>query len=305
MPDKDIICFINLKDEIAKKVVENHPEINPIISSWKGKEIKIFQEHLAHEVNGRISEKWFYTHIKIETEKLPRIDILDLLSQFVGYKNWAEFVRLQIGFKSKKSKFSIIVITLIVLVFTSLCYIFLFGSKKYSLTFLDVYSNKPIEVHKLTVTQIFENESPKEIAVNDSGTFVVETNESEIAIVIQAYYYHTDTLFRKINGLSRHEDIRLFPNDYALMIHYLSNSKEDDWMRRRNQLNDMFAENARIFQVNENMEMAIEMYNKQEFINKLTIPINSLRNIEIIDTKFDGDQISRLRFIQKKGVNNE
>ena len=33
-------------------------------------------------VNGRISEKWFYTHIKSNSGKLPRIDMLNILSEY-------------------------------------------------------------------------------------------------------------------------------------------------------------------------------------------------------------------------------
>ena len=45
---------------------------------------------------GSISERWFYMHLKKEvSEKLPRIDTLDLLSQYCGYQNWRDFVRQQ------------------------------------------------------------------------------------------------------------------------------------------------------------------------------------------------------------------
>ena len=43
-------------------------------------------------MKGSISEKWFYTHIKHEQEKLPRIDVLNLLAEYVGFRNWQAFV---------------------------------------------------------------------------------------------------------------------------------------------------------------------------------------------------------------------
>jgi hypothetical protein len=39
-----------------------------------------------------------------------------------------------------------------------------------------------------------------------------------------------------------------------------------------------------------------ELYNKQEFIDKLTMPTGSLKHIEILDTKFRKNKIMILRF---------
>ncbi len=50
------------------------------------------EELLEEKVNSRISEKWFYTHLKpTENEKLPRMDMLDLLSQFLDFSDWENF----------------------------------------------------------------------------------------------------------------------------------------------------------------------------------------------------------------------
>lgn len=39
-----------------------------------------------------VSEKWIYTHLKSESnEKLPRKDLLDIFSKFVGVSSWEEF----------------------------------------------------------------------------------------------------------------------------------------------------------------------------------------------------------------------
>ena len=44
----------------------------------------------------------------------------------------------------------------------------------------------------------------------------------------------------------------------------------------------------------------MEMYNKQEFINKLTMPLRSLRQIDVLDIRYVGDRIQVLRFKQKE-----
>ena len=61
------------------------------ISDWKGGTITAFQEDLFEKTKGRVSEKWFYTYCKNTPEKLPRIDILNLLSTYVGYLSWNDF----------------------------------------------------------------------------------------------------------------------------------------------------------------------------------------------------------------------
>jgi len=43
----------------------------------------------------------------------------------------------------------------------------------------------------------------------------------------------------------------------------------------------------------------MEMYNKTEFIDKLSTPLKSLGDIEIIETIYKDDEIISLRFIQK------
>ena len=87
----DFQLFSLLKEEIAACMKRSYPGINPSISEWKGQEIVDFQEELLQKVNAHISEKWFYTHIKSRKPTLPRIDILNLLSNYAGYANWDDF----------------------------------------------------------------------------------------------------------------------------------------------------------------------------------------------------------------------
>ena len=84
--------FELLKQKIVAIMKQSYPGINPNMADWKGQEITDFQEELLQKVNAHISEKWFYNHIKSKNESLPRIDILNLLSKYVGYANWDDFV---------------------------------------------------------------------------------------------------------------------------------------------------------------------------------------------------------------------
>lgn len=78
-------------------MMQSYPGIDSEISNWKGQEITDFQEDLLRKVNGQLSEKWFYTHMKGESESLPRIDVLNILSQYAGYSNWQDFRHKKLG----------------------------------------------------------------------------------------------------------------------------------------------------------------------------------------------------------------
>ncbi len=301
MPQSDFLYFSKLKEHLVRKVQEHYPHIDSDISQWKGKEISFFQQDLEERVSGRISEKWFYTHLKSDTDKLPRIDILDLLSQYSGFADWLDFKNNN-QIKQSKSLTGlwqgIIIIFIIAL---GLIYLLISRSGDYKVTIVDAYTNKPIDPNKITLTQYFNDQSPKVIKINEEGEYVLRPQNSEISISVNAPYYHPDTIRRKVNSFSHTETIGLFPNDYALMLHYFSNTDTEDWTQRRIQLSEIVSDNAKIFQLDKEGQMVLEMYSKHSFINKLTIPSTSLRNIEIVDIRFEGDKISQLRFIQQKG----
>ncbi len=74
------------------RYLEQHTPSFDEISKWKGIDIIYFQEDLRKIAKGNISEKTFYTYFKTSPVlKLPRIDTLNLLSVYVGYKSWYEF----------------------------------------------------------------------------------------------------------------------------------------------------------------------------------------------------------------------
>lgn len=92
MADLDILHFEQLKNEIQARFLENHSPSYDEISKWKGIDIIYFQEDLRKIAKGNISEKSFYTYFKSSpVSKLPRIDMLNLLSVYAGYQSWHEF----------------------------------------------------------------------------------------------------------------------------------------------------------------------------------------------------------------------
>jgi hypothetical protein len=84
------------------------------------------------------------------------------------------------------------------------------------------------------------------------------------------------------------------------MIRFFAGSNVGDWQKRRNQLNRMISDSAMIYQVSSRETIGVELYNKWEFIDKLSLPSRSLKDIEIIDTRYEDEKISLIRFRQKE-----
>ena len=92
MADLDILHFEQLKNEVQAQYLETHTPSFDEISKWKGIDIVYFQEDLRKIAKGNISENSFYTYFKTSpVTKLPRIDMLNLLSIYAGYASWYDF----------------------------------------------------------------------------------------------------------------------------------------------------------------------------------------------------------------------
>ena len=287
---------------------QSYPGINPSISDWKGQEITDFQEELRTRVNANISEKWFYTHMKGVHPTMPRIDVLNFLSRYAGYANWDDFIfknrELQLPGPSpvlpsgSANRYFIIIPVLALVVFCIFYGLFkLFNTREYKFCFNDADTREAITIGKIEVHLLLKGESPETSYCGTDGCFFLKTDQSIIRMVVSNPYYKTDTIVRILKKLNRNEIINLHANDYALMIHYFSKMKVDDWEKRRNRLEKMIDDKAMIYQVvSEKEAIGTELYNKQEFIDKLTVPSGSLKNIEILDTKFREEKITVLRF---------
>ena len=92
MSDLDLLHFEQLKNEVQTQYLDNHTPSFDDISKWKGIDIIYFQEDLRKIAKGNISEKSFYTYFKNSpVTKLPRIDMLNILSIYAGYISWYDF----------------------------------------------------------------------------------------------------------------------------------------------------------------------------------------------------------------------
>lgn len=306
--------FYHLKKELLRKYQETYPQWKRPIHDFKGKEIASFQELLEAKVNSRISEKWFYTHLKpTKNKKLPRMDMLDLLCQFLDFSDWENFKKkhqtqvekekgLMTGNGEKLTPYSttkIAIIASIFLGFSLLVFSFFYKkTEACQFCFEDADTKELIKGQIIEIAIFKGGESPIIQKTNAQGCFKWPTKNEKITFAIYAPYYHSDTITRAVKNQKQKEIISLKKDDYALMIHLFSTSNFEDWEKRRNQLDQMIADDAIIFQVEKGNTMSgLDMLNKKEFIDRLTLPINSLKNIRIIHSFYQDERIYRLRFI--------
>ena len=303
MENSESKYFEILKAQIVKIMQQSYPGIPDSISNWKGQNIVDFQAELRFKQSEHISEKWFYNHMKSTNSKLPRIDILNFLSKYVGCKNWDEFKIKNSDANSlipvDKSNRVFFLVPIILFVVLGLFYLGFKSmyTQEYTFCFYDNDTKKPVINSIVEISILSDKESPVNYLCNVDGCFTIKTNKRIIKFIVETPYYHTDTIVRTLNKFNRTENVKLKIDDYAVMIQYFSNSNVDDWLKRRENLNLMFSDSVKIFQVLEGT-IGMEIYNKWEFINKLTLPASSLRDIEIIDAKYKGEKITRLRFKQ-------
>jgi hypothetical protein len=311
LEQEDKRLYSLLRKEIASAMKKSFPGINPDVSEWKGQEITDFQEDLLIKVSGRISEKWFYTHMKSSNESLPRIDVLNMLSQYSGYKNWDDFryknsESIQFSETIKKTNKIFIIIPLIIFGVMILLFALykIINTQNYLFTFIDADTGDVILNSKIQADLILKDETPVTYISDSSGNIILRTDQSKIKLVVSAPCYLNDTIIRIIKKFNRHEQVKLRSDPYSLMIKYFSQTDVKAWETRREQLDKMISENAMICQLpDQKYGSGMELYNKWEFIDKLTMPASSLRSIEIVNSRYENNQIVILRF--KKNISQK
>jgi hypothetical protein len=292
------ILFEKLKQAVAKTFLQENTALSADISQWKGDDIVTFQEDLLHKVKGRVSEKWFYNYFRNDVQKLPRIDMLNLLSEYTGYQNWADFKQQNSPKPQKNSKIKTKGISFIggILVGLAILLAWQFSkpsAKKVHFCFVDEMQSP---VNDVKVTLILENESEKMLKLKEN-CIDLRSLQEQIKLKITSPYFENIVINRNIAGEDYSEQIVLQTDLHSLMIRHYSNSESQNWQKRREKLEQSIADDAVIYQQWFGDKKGIEIYSKTEFIEQLTIPTSLLRNIEILEIAYKDNKVVKLRFV--------
>jgi hypothetical protein len=171
---------------------------------------------------------------------------------------------------------------------------------KIKLCLVDANFKIPLKANNAEIQILKDGQSPKIYKADSNACVSFEIDEEKLVFVVRADYYFTDTIVReKVKG-DVDEIIELKQDDYAMLISYYSLSEEADWEKKRESLERMFSEEAEIIQLSKDGMSGMEIYNKEEFINKLTTPLSTLKNIVILNTEYKNKKITSMRFYIKK-----
>ncbi len=287
----DIQTFKTLLRKVSEVFLQRHSASSTDMSQWKGQDIVLFQEDLRQKTQASISEKWFYTYVKNTPEKLPRIDMLNMLSQYCGYESWNAFKKNhRQREKMKLRRWAIPILFVVFLV----AYSFFPRKRTFNFCFVDADQKTAITNIAIDIIILNKSESPIYTKTDSLGCFTWETKDDHIRFVAQSPYHKNDTIYRTISG-QKGDAIQLRTDDYALMLHYYGNNNVKDWKKRRQQLNQLIANEATIFEVLPH-QLGVELYSKQEFIDKLSTPTEGLKRMQVLQTEYREEKIVKLKF---------
>ncbi len=292
MSNSNIEIFYLLKQQIAVTFLKNNTALSPEISEWKGDDILNFQEDLLQKVKGRVSEKWFYNYFRSDIQKLPRIDMLNLLSEYVGEKNWATFVSNHgVDTTKKNRKYQLVLsIPLLFLLF------WFFNPKDNKLSFCFVNENGVSIEDVVQVIVLSDNKSEKVLRTTANNCISFTTTDKQLKLKITAPYHKETVIERTIDSREYTEQIYLETDIYSLMLRHYANSDTKDWKLRKEKLEDLIATDALIYQRWFGDNKGAELYTKEEFILQLSVPTSLLRNLEILETQYIDGRIKKLGF---------
>jgi len=325
----ELSMFTLLKEELTHKYRLAYPEYRGRINDLKGAGILNFQVLLEEEAQGRISEKWFYTHLKPEVNTtLPRQDALDMLCKWLGYRSWDEFV-----FKNSNSRKQIepsavdlnqpvtvgkektikkpintsllsygltaliLIVGFVFLIWQINVSFFVEPKPKIELKLYDALTHEPI-TEATNIEILHSNKNNESIAFEAKQTLLITCEETQ-TIVLNVPYFNVDTIqvACKQDSIAT---IYLTPDYYSRMLISVKNKQKGESAIIRKKLNEMLNESGEFIQV-ENGTVEVEIFNKEEFIQFLLSPAGPMGKMKILVCEYEGLRIKKVIFnIQSK-----
>jgi len=300
--------FQVLKKRVLLKYQENYPFFKGTWKSFSSKDIQNLIVLIEEKSKATISEKWIYSHLKPEINtKVPRKDMLNILSIFVGYSSWDEFsfnndfVDEKIATSNNKFIKRYIFVAFILALITLVWY-FKFYRTDYiarkTIQLNNEFTNKKVNSDEIKVFKI--DDSIKQLVEVKDGKIEVDNlpnNKSKLEIVSPFYKRKMISLNDVEAQDSLISEIALKPDDHAMMLKAFMLSDIKDWQTRRMQLNKILSENLEVIVMLKD-DLGAEYFNKNEFSQKLIVPTNSLKKMKIIEIISDEKGI--IQFIRIK-----
>jgi hypothetical protein len=292
--------FQRLKEKVLLKYQEQYPFFQGNWKNFSSQDIQNLIEFIEVKCKQSISEKWIYTHLKPErNSKIPRKDLLNILSQFVGYSGWDEFIFEEISEKkltkiNKKWLFLLLLPLILAIVFIHKNNL----PKTQTVQLNNEFTNEKIASDEVKVFQVNDSVS-KPLEVKEGSVEVDNSGDKKSKLVIQSPFYKTKTVPLSSVGIASQPQnkIDLKPDDFAMMLKAFMMSDIKNWETRKVQLDKILSDNLEVLVLLKN-DLGIEFFNKKEFSQKLIVPTPSVKRMRIIEIK--NDENNKIQFIRIK-----
>lgn len=301
--------FQRLKEKVLLKYQEQYPFFQGNWKTFSSQDIQNLIGLIEVQCKQTISEKWIYTHLKPESNsKIPRKDMLNILSEFVGYSGWDEFtfedkaivVESQPSSGTKKSKKGILLLGLILAIGIIGFIIYNKSAKPEAQTIelQNEFTNEKVNSEEVKVYQVSDS-TKTELKVNEGKVEVSSSPNKKTQLVIQSPFYEpkTITIDPKVPVANPIQRIDLKPDDYAMMLKAFMVSDIKNWQTRKEQLNQILSDNLEVIVMLKD-DLGAEFFNKNEFSQKLIVPSESLKKMKIVEIKNDAS--NKIQFIRIK-----
>ncbi|MBY0487095.1 MAG: hypothetical protein K2P85_07925 [Flavobacteriaceae bacterium] len=302
--------FYELKEKVLLKYQEQYPFFQGNWKNFSSQDIQNLIGSIEQKCKQTISEKWIYTHLKPETNsKIPRKDMLNILSQFVGFSGWDEFIFEEVSepkdilqIEASKKPKKMLWILILTLIFVIVISIVVFYKKEVpelkTIQLNNEFTNEKVNSNEVKVYQVKDSVS-KSLEVKEGKVIIDNSDDQKSKIVIKSPFYKTKTINFNSNETTvpSTSNVDLTPDDYAMMLKAFMLSDIKNWETRKVQLDKILSDNLEVLVLLKN-DLGVEFFNKNEFSQKLIVPTPSVRRMKIIEIK--NDQNNKIQFIRIK-----
>ena len=300
----DIAVFYELKKSVLERYKKRYPYFNGTWKNFSSQDIFNLIDDVQEQTKNRVSEKWIYTHLKPEAnEKLPRKDLLDIFSLYVGKSSWDEY-KYQFGkqklvlnekVSNPKSKnnmywsFGLVLVFILGFLFWKFA---LQSNPIKTIQLKEQYTEEHVD-EKMTKAFVIEDSLETEIPIENSK---IKVKENSKIIVKNPLFKDKEVDLAQTPPTNT---LLLEPNDYATILQGFIKSDIKDWQTRKVQLQKILHDNVEVIVMLKD-NLGAEYFNKEEFSQKLIIPTASLKKMQIVEIKNDEtNQITFIRLIQE------
>jgi len=298
----DLDLFQGLKGKVLQAYKEHFPFFTGNWKTFSSQDIQKLIVLIENVCKQSISEKWIYTHLKPERNgKIPRKDMLDILSMFVGHSSWDEFKfehkeAEKVQSSSKSNWFVRFGIGLVAIIICALLVFFIIKKPAQETRLLQIknqYNDQQVNSEEVKVYQL-QDSLKKTLKVKNGAVEMDGLQKRNTTLEIVSPFYkkkvvhisHSDTTITKIE---------LQPNDYAMMLKAFMVSDIKDWQTRKVQLDKILSDDLEVIVMLKD-DLGAEYFNKKEFSQKLIVPTASIKRMKIVELRNDENGV--IQFIR-------